>query len=73
MSLTQRERLVLHMTQLANSKSHDKLEMHLGSAINIIINKRCRSLTYEEIGRILKDVQEELNLSSTVYDEYDIK
>jgi len=73
MSLTQRERLVLHMTQLANSKSHDKLEMHLGSAINIIINKRCRSLTYEEIGQIIKDVQEELNLSSMVYDEYDIK
>ena len=73
MPLTQRERLVLHMVQLSNSKGHDKLEMHLGSAINIIINKRCRSLTYEEIGQIIKDVQEELNLSSMVYDEYDIK
>jgi len=47
MSLTQRERLLVHVFHL--SKSHDKLEMDLGTAINIIINNRCRSITRKEI------------------------
>ena len=72
MSLTERERLILHLTQLANSKSHDKLDMHLGSSINIVINNRCRSLTKKELEEVFKDVEEELNLSSMVYDEYKI-
>ena len=71
MSLTQRERLLVHVFHL--SKSHDKLEMHLGSAINIIINNRCRSLTKEEIGEVLHDCEEELATSSSIYEEYDIK
>ena len=73
MTLTQRERLLLHVTQLSNSKSYDKLKMHLGSAINIIINNRCRSLTREEIGEVLHDCEEELVTSSSIYEEYDIK
>jgi len=72
MTLTQRERLLLHVTQLSNSKSYDKLKMHLGSAINIIINNRCRSLTREEIEQVYKDIVEELSMSSIIYDEYEI-
>jgi hypothetical protein len=72
MGLTERERLILHVTQLANSKSHDKLDMHLGSSINIIITNRCRSLTKAEVAEVFKDVEEELSFSAVVYDEYKI-
>ena len=73
MPLTERERLILHITQLANSKSHDKLDMHLGSAVNIIMKNRCRNVTKEEFEEIRDDVFEELSFSSAVYEEYDIK
>mgnify|MGYP001170554356 CR=1 FL=1 len=72
MSLTQRERLIVHITQLANSKSHDKLDMRLGSAVKIIIENRCRSLPTEEIPEVFRDVLEELSASSLVYDEFEI-
>ena len=64
MSLTERERLITHIVQLSTSKSNGKLEMILGTAINYIINERCMSLTRQEIGKILKDVHEELYLST---------
>ena len=72
MSCTERERLIIHLTQLANSKSHHALDMQLGSSVNIIINNRCRSLTREEINEVFKDVEEELSISAVVYDEHNI-
>ena len=72
MSLTERERLILHLTQLANSKSHGKLEKSLGSSVSTIISNRCRSLTKAEISEVFKDVEEELTYSAVVYDEYKI-
>ena len=72
MSLTERERLILHLTQLATSKSQGNLEKSLGTSVNTIITNRCRSLTKEELQEVFKDVEEELTLSSMVYDEYKI-
>lgn len=73
MSLTERERLITHIVQLSTSKSNGKLEMTLGSAINYLINNRARSLSRDEIGAILKDIEEELSISNSIYEEFNIK
>tara|TARA_Y100001951_G_C11252071_1_gene247053 strand:- start:67 stop:288 length:222 start_codon:yes stop_codon:yes gene_type:complete len=73
MSLTERERLITHIVQLSTSKSNGKLEMTLGSAINYLINNRARSLSQDEIGEILKDIEEELSISNSIYDEFKIR
>ena len=70
MSLTQRERLLVHVFYL--SKSHDKLEMDLGTAINIIINNRCGSITRKEILQTMRDCTKELSRSNSIYDEHEI-
>ena len=73
MSLTERERLITHIVQLSTSKSNGKLEMTLGSAINYLINNRARALSQDEIGEILKDIEEELSISNSIYDEFKIR
>ena len=73
MSLTERERLIAHIVQLSTSKSNGKLEMTLGTAINYIINNRARALSQDEIGQILKDIEEELSISNSIYDEFKIR
>lgn len=73
MSLTERERLITHIVQLSTSKSNGKLEMTLGTAINYIINNRARALSQDEIGDILKDIEEELSLSNSIYEEFHIR
>lgn len=73
MSLTERERLITHIVQLSTSKSNGKLEMTLGTAINYIINNRARALSQDEIGQILHDIEEELSISNTIYDEFKIR
>ena len=73
MSLTERERLILHLTQLATSKSQGNLEKSLGTSVNTIITNRCRSLSKEEVSEVFKDVEEELNFSAIVYDENKIR
>lgn len=73
MSLTERERLITHIVQLSTSKSNGKLEMTLGTAINYIINNRARALSQDEIGEILKDIEEELSLSNSIYEEFHIR
>jgi len=73
LSLTERERLITHIVQLSTSKSNGKLEMTLGTAINYIINNRARALSQDEIGEILKDIEEELSLSNSIYEEFHIR
>jgi len=73
LSLTERERLITHIVQLSTSKSNGKLEMTLGTAINYIINNRARALSQDEIGDILKDIEEELSLSNSIYEEFHIR
>ena len=73
MSLTERERLILHLTQLATSKSQGNLEKSLGTSVNTIITNRCRSLTKAEVSEVFKEVEEELSISAVVYDEYSIR
>ena len=73
MSLTERERLILHLTQLATSKSQGNLEKSLGTSVNTIITNRCRSLTKLEVSEVFKEVEEELSISAVVYDEYKIR
>ena len=73
MSLTERERLILHLTQLATSKSQGNLEKSLGTSVNTIITNRCRSLTKAEVSEVFKEVEEELSISAIIYDEYSIR
>ena len=73
MSLTERERLILHLTQLATSKSQGNLEKSLGTSVNTIITNRCRSLTKLEVSEVFKEVEEELSISAIIYDEYSIR
>ena len=73
MSLTERERLILHLTQLATSKSQGNLKKSLGTSVNTIITNRCRSLSKEEVSEVFKEVEEELSISAVVYDEYKIR
>ena len=47
--------------------------MTLGTAINYIINNRARALSQDEIGDILKDIEEELSLSNSIYEEFHIR
>ena len=72
MSLTERERMILHITQLTTSKSNGNLDMTIGSAVNYLLNERARSLSREEIGEILHDCEEELTSSAIVYEEHNI-
>ena len=72
MSLTERERLILHMTQLATQKTFGKLTKSLPYSINVVVKNRCRQLDQTEIDEVFKDVEEELMSASTVYEENNI-
>ncbi len=72
MGLTERERLIMHMAQLSTSNAFGKLHRPLPQCVNIIVKNRCRQLDKQELDEILNDVEEELLLSGTLYEENNI-
>lgn len=72
MGLTERERLIMHMAQLSTCSSYGRLHRPLPQCVNIIVKNRCRQLDKQELDEILADVEEELLLSGTLYEENNI-
>ena len=66
-------RAYIHITQLATAKSNGKLEMKLGTAINIVASGRFPHLSSEDWGLVLGGIVAELNKSSDFYDHHNIR
>ena len=76
MTLTDRERFIMHTMKLMASKgflenlneAHGAMELF----VNLLIENRCRKLEQDDVDVIFKDVEEELLLSKEFYRENNI-
>ena len=70
MTLNDRERFILHLVALMTmqhfGKFKEKENLH-----EIVVKNRCRGLTGIDINKIYDDIQEEMLLGKTIYEEAD--
>ena len=70
MTLNDRERFILHLVALMTmqhfGKFGEKENLH-----EIVVKNRCRRLTGNDINKIYDDIQEEMLLGKTIYEEAD--
>ena len=70
MSLTERERYILHAcTAMTVSSMEKDKPFNLKAILNAVLKDRCRHLTPEEAQEILSDIMEEVMAGSVVYEE----
>ena len=67
MTLTHRERFILHSSAILSAQAGTSKEMGK-EIIDMIINNRCRDLKdRKEVDTLLDDIEEEIRLSSVLY------
>jgi len=71
MTLNDREKFILHLVALMTMQHFgmfgDKTALH-----EVVRKNRCRKLSPQDVGNLFDDIQEEMLLGKTIYEEVDL-
>lgn len=72
MTLSDRERFILHAGTLTSAKLDGSLKMTIQEALNIVLKNRCRTLSKNQhiLNELKEDIDEEVLQSETFYKEF---